>query len=179
VTFNADWEDQAENWLAWARTPGHDVYWHYRDAFFALVPPAGSATLEVGCGEGRVARDLAAQGHRVTGVDASPTLLAAAAAAHAGGRYLVADAADLPFDDASFDLVVAYSSLMDVQDMPGAVREVARVLKPAGHLCMCVTHPLPTRVDFKRRAKTRRSSSPGATSSGGASRSASSATGSR
>jgi SAM-dependent methyltransferase len=136
------WEQQAENWLAWARAPAHDVYWSYREAFFALVPPARRATLEIGCGEGRVARDLAARGHEVTAVDAAPTLLAAAAAAHAGGRYLVADAADLPFEDASFDLVVAYNSLMDVEDMPAAVIEAARVLRPDGHLCACVTHPL-------------------------------------
>jgi hypothetical protein len=38
--------------------------------------------------------------------------------------------------------VVAYNSLMDVQDMPGALREAARVLRPRGHLCACVTHPL-------------------------------------
>jgi SAM-dependent methyltransferase len=142
MTFNRDWEAQAENWLAWARTPGHDAYWRYRDTFFALVPPPRAATLEVGCGEGRVARDLAARGHRVTAVDASPTLLSAAAAADPEGRYVLADAAELPFDEASFDLVVAYNSLMDVQDMPGAVREAARVLRPDGHLCVCVTHPL-------------------------------------
>jgi hypothetical protein len=57
VSFNADWEQESGNWLAWARTPDHDAYWRYRDAFFALVPPPGRATLEVGCGEGRVARD--------------------------------------------------------------------------------------------------------------------------
>ena len=51
-----------------------DVYWYYRDAFFALVPPAGRVTLEVGFGEGRVSRDLVARGHRVTGVDVSRTL---------------------------------------------------------------------------------------------------------
>ena len=72
------WEAEAENWIRWARTPGHDAYWRYREAFFALVPPAGRATLEVGCGEGRVARDLAARGHHVTGIDSSPTLLHAA-----------------------------------------------------------------------------------------------------
>jgi SAM-dependent methyltransferase len=142
MSFNADWEQEAANWLAWARTPGHDVYWQYRSAFLELVPPAGSATLEIGCGEGRVARDLAARGHRVTGVDAAPTLLEAAAEADPDGRYLLADAAQLPFEDESFDLVVAYNSLMDVQDMPGAVREAARVLRPQGRLCVCVTHPL-------------------------------------
>jgi 2-polyprenyl-3-methyl-5-hydroxy-6-metoxy-1,4-benzoquinol methylase len=81
------WEDQAENWLAWARTPGHDAYWYYRDAFFPLVPAPGRRTLEVGCGEGRVMRDLAARGHRVTGIDRSPALLGHASAAHPGGQY--------------------------------------------------------------------------------------------
>jgi SAM-dependent methyltransferase len=142
VSFSPEWEQEAKNWIAWARKPGHDEYWRYRDAFFELVPPPGRATLEVGSGEGRVARDLAARGHRVTGVDASPTLLRAATDAHADGHYVLADAAALPFEDASFDLVVAYNSLMDVQDMPTAVREAARVLEPGGRFCVCVTHPL-------------------------------------
>jgi SAM-dependent methyltransferase len=136
-----DWEDQAENWLAWARTPGHDAFWHYRDAFFPLVPRPGRRTLEVGCGEGRVTRDLAARGHRVVGLDCSPALLRHAVAADAGGCYVRADGAALPFADAAFDLVVAYNSLMDVEDMPGSVREAARVLDAGGRLCFCVTHP--------------------------------------
>jgi SAM-dependent methyltransferase len=128
--------------LRWARTPGHDAYWHYREAFFhAIVPAPGRRTLEVGCGEGRVARDLTARGHRVVGVDTSPTLVAHAAAADPHGRYLVADAAALPFKDGSFDLVVAYNSLMDVDDMPAAVVEADRVLQPGRPLCVCVTHP--------------------------------------
>jgi SAM-dependent methyltransferase len=108
------------------------------------VPPAGSATLDVGCGEGRVARDLAGHGHRVTGVDASPTLIEAARQAHPAGAYVLADAADLPFPDASFDLVIAYNSLMDVDDLPGAVREAARVLAPGGRLVLSVLHPANT-----------------------------------
>ena len=135
------WEAEAASWLAWTRTPGHDAYWRYRDAFFALVPGAGRATLEIGCGEGRVCRDLAARGHTVTGVDAAPTLLRAAAEAHPEGTYLDGDATALPFPDASFDLVVAYNSLMDVADMPAAVAEAARVLAPGGAFCVCVTHP--------------------------------------
>jgi SAM-dependent methyltransferase len=138
----SSWEWQAERWLRWARTPGHDAYWHYREAFFAaIVPEPGRRSLEVGCGEGRVARDLADRGHRVVAVDASPTLVAHAADADPAGDYLVADAAALPFRDGSFDVVVAYNSLMDVDDMPAAVAEAARVLEPDGRLCVCVTHP--------------------------------------
>jgi SAM-dependent methyltransferase len=135
------WEDEAHNWIAWARTADHDAYWEYAPQFFELVPAPGRATLEIGCGEGRVARDLAARDHRVTAVDSSPTLLEAAREAQPDADFFLADAAELPFADASFDLVVAFNSLMDIDDMPGAVREAARVLEPGGRVCVCVTHP--------------------------------------
>jgi SAM-dependent methyltransferase len=138
----SSWEWQAHDWARWARSPGHDSYWLFRELFFdAIVPTPGRLTLEVGCGEGRVARDLARLDHTVVGLDASPTLVAMAAAAHPSGRYLVGDAAALPFPDGAFDTVVAYNSLMDVADMPAAVREASRVLAPGRSLCVCVTHP--------------------------------------
>ena len=136
------WDDRADRWIAWARSPV-DAYWRYRDFFFErIVPASGRATLEIGCGEGRVARDLAARGHAVTAVDASPELVDSAVVADASSRYLVATAEALPFDVGTFDLVVAYNSLMDVDDMPAAIREAARVLEPSGRLAVCVTHPL-------------------------------------
>ena len=146
------WEEQAQNWAAWARRPGFDAYWKYAPRFFELVPAAGTRTLEVGCGEGRVSRDLSARGHRVTAVDTSPTLLRLARDADPEGRYLLADAAALPFRDAAFEMVVAYNSLMDVDDLPGSVREAARVLRPGGVLCACVTHPLADAGSFESRA---------------------------
>lgn len=137
------WERQAEHWVRWARTPGHDAYWSYRDRFFdGLVPDPGRRTLEVGCGEGRVARDLAARGHRVLAVDGAPTLLAHARRSDPAGCYLLADAAALPLADGTVDVAVAYNALMDFDDMPGAVAEVARVLVPGGTFCICITHPL-------------------------------------
>jgi SAM-dependent methyltransferase len=139
--MSAGWEDRAQQWLAWARTPEFDGYWGYRDAFFALVPPPGRRTLEIGCGEGRVSRDLTARGHRVTALDASPTLLDAARERDSAAEYVLAAAEALPFPDASFDLAVIYNVLMDVADMPAAVAEAARVLTPGGCLCACVTHP--------------------------------------
>jgi SAM-dependent methyltransferase len=97
-------------------------------------------------GRGRPGRDLVGLGHTVTGVDTSPTLLAAARDLDPDGAYQLADAAALPFADASFDLVVAYNTLMDVDDLPGAVREAARVLEPGGRLMLAIVHPV-TNVD--------------------------------
>ena len=86
------WREEATRWAAWARAPQHDAYWYYRDAFFALVPPPGRLTLEVGSGEGRVSRDLSARGHRVTAVDITEALVRLAAGAASGPAYVVAAA---------------------------------------------------------------------------------------
>ncbi len=143
MSVSEDWEREAENWVRWTRAPGHDAYWYYNQSFFDhIVPVPGNHTLEIGCGEGRVARDLIRLGHTVTAVDASPTLLRYAREADSVGEYLLADAAALPFPDGAFDLVVAYNSLMDIADMRGAIREAARVLTLNGRFCICVTHPL-------------------------------------
>lgn len=137
------WEAVAEQWVAWARKPGHDSYWRFhRAAFFGLVPPPGRMTIDIGCGEGRVARDLKALGHEVVAVDASPTMVRFAREADPSMRVLVADAAHLPLEDRSADVAIAFMSFQDVDDMPGAVREASRVLKPDGVLCMAIVHPI-------------------------------------
>jgi SAM-dependent methyltransferase len=146
------WENQSANWAAWARRPGFDAYWKYSQAFFELVPPAGQRTLEVGCGEGRVSRDLVERGHRVIGIDASPTLIQLASDADGQSWYLRADAAALPFANESFDLVVFYNSLMDVDDMEESVHEAARVLRSGGTMCACITHPMADAGSFESSA---------------------------
>src|SRR5437868_9016433 len=58
----------------WTRSPGHDSYWRFhRDSFFELLPEPGGLTLDVGCVEGRLDRDLVARGHQVVVIDGSPT----------------------------------------------------------------------------------------------------------
>ncbi len=137
------WEQEAHNWAAWARTASHDAFDQFRDAFFGeIVPPPSRATLEIGCGEGRVARELRDRGHRVTAIDASPTLLGLAREADPDGDYVLADAAELPFAGGAFDVVVAHNSLMDFDDVPRSVAEAARVLEPGGTFAISVVHPL-------------------------------------
>ena len=143
VDLRATWEENARAFIAWARTPGHDSYWQYhREQFLELLPPAGRSTLDLGCGEGRLSRDLKALGHRVVGVDASPTMVAAARDLDPAVEVHVADAAALPFSDASFDLVIGFMSLQDVDDYERAISEAARVLEPGGRLCLAIVHPL-------------------------------------
>ncbi len=147
------WEAEARNWLAWARTPGHDSYWQFhRDRFLQLLPPPNGLTLDIGCGEGRFPRDLKERGHEVIGVDASPTLIEHAREADPGGDYRLADAAHLPLADASVQLVTALLSLHDMDDMEGAVAEAARVLVPGGRLCAAVVHPINSGGKFESSA---------------------------
>jgi SAM-dependent methyltransferase len=141
-------EDRAADWIRFARADGHDAYWVYRDAFFELLPVTPARVLEVGCGEGRVARDLRARGYDVTGLDVSPTLVEAASDSDPSGTYVVGDASALPFGDSSFDLVVSYNSLIDVEDMTAAVAEAGRVLRQGGCFCACVPHPFSDAGEF-------------------------------
>lgn len=141
--LRAAWEEHAADFIAWARKPRHDSYWlFHRDQFLELLPAPGRRTLDLGCGEGRLSRDLKAIGHDIVAVDLSPTMLAAASEADPDLEAHLVDAADLPFDDASFDLVVAFMSLQDMDDVDGAIAEAARVLEPGGRFCIAVVHPL-------------------------------------
>jgi ubiquinone/menaquinone biosynthesis C-methylase UbiE len=149
VSLRERWEEQAPNWIRWAREPGHDSYWRFhRAGFLASLPPPGRLTLDIGCGEGRVTRDLLALGHHVIGVDQSTAMIAAAREADPEGEYVVADAAELPFEDGSADLVISFMALMDMDEMAGAVREVARVLEPAGRFVVAVVHPINSAGEF-------------------------------
>jgi ubiquinone/menaquinone biosynthesis C-methylase UbiE len=133
------WVEEARAWAAWAKQ-GDDGFSEFR----ALLPPPGRGTLDLGCGEGRFARALAADGHAVTGVDVSAELVALARANDPVGEYLVADAEALPFADATFDLVVAFNVLSCVGDLGQAADEAERVLSSGGRLCASVVHPMYT-----------------------------------
>jgi SAM-dependent methyltransferase len=78
----------------------------------------------------------------VVGIDASPSMVAAARGLDSAMDIRLADAGTLPLGDASADLAIAFMSLHDIDLMPAAVREVARVLEPGGRLCMAIVHPI-------------------------------------
>jgi SAM-dependent methyltransferase len=149
VSLAGSWEQHAADWITWARSSRHDGFWDGTwPALLQLLPaPTAGAVLDLGCGEGRAGRELLKLGYRVVGADRSPTLVRAAADSCQGVPVVLADAAALPFADDSTDLVVACMSLLDIDEFEGAVREIGRVLRPGGQLCMAVVHPFVSAQD--------------------------------
>jgi 2-polyprenyl-3-methyl-5-hydroxy-6-metoxy-1,4-benzoquinol methylase len=99
----------------------------------------GRDVLDVGCGEGALARRLAGSGARVTGIDPLAQALENARAAGAETqalRYVEGVAQELPFAEQSFDVLIFFNSLhhIPVESMGPALREAARVLRPQGVL---------------------------------------------
>jgi ubiquinone/menaquinone biosynthesis C-methylase UbiE len=119
------------------RTAGERAAW---DRILDLVLPRARAldALDVGCGTGFLSFELAARGHRVTGVDFAPAMLAQARAkATARGvtiRFEEGDAEQLRFPPASFDLVISRHLLWTLAHPEAAIDEWTRVLQPGGRL---------------------------------------------
>lgn len=94
-----------------------------------LAPKAGEAILDLGCGDGALTEALVAAGARVTGVDASENMIAAARAR--GLDAHVADGQALSFD-AEYDAAFSNAALHWMLDSPAVARGVFRALKPGG-----------------------------------------------
>jgi len=140
------WQQSAAEWIRWARSPRLDhAFWRMNlPALMSLLPPPRGRTLDVACGEGRVARELKERGYEVQGIEGSQALADAAREADPDFEVTLGDAAAMPFPDAHFDLAVASLCLMNMDDMPAVLSEIARVLRPGGQLCLSVLHPINT-----------------------------------
>lgn len=132
-----------------------------RESYGLLGASPGRRILDVGCGLGNDAAALAglvAPGGTVVGVDGSRSMIEAARGEHGGVEGLsfeVADAASLPFADASFDACRVDRVLQHVADPAPAVREMARVLRPGGVLVAYDNDWETLTVDSADRATTR------------------------
>ena len=82
----------------------------------------GDQILDVGCGEGRFCRMLAASGAVVSGIDPVNAFLRRAQSLDPVGSYVRSNAKSLPFPDESFDWVISYLTFIDIEDFSAAVK---------------------------------------------------------
>ena len=121
------------------RTAAERAAW---DRILDLALPRRGAldALDAGCGTGFLSFELAGRGHRVTGIDFAPAMLAEARrkAAERGVsiRFEEGDAEQLPFVSGSFDLVVSRHVLWTLPHPDAAIGEWIRVLRPGGRLAV-------------------------------------------
>jgi SAM-dependent methyltransferase len=104
-----------------------------------LLGEGPGALLDIGCGTGHCSAALAERGWDVTGLDLSEDMLRRAG--ERGVRVVRADAGELPFDAGTFDAAVSMLTHTDFDDFAAAVREVARVLRPAARFVYVGVHP--------------------------------------
>jgi len=150
--------DTASDAYAEGQATGRD---YYRLEFFGPAQIAlcgevqGLRLLEVGCGTGYFAREMARRGAVGTAVDLSPGMLAHARESEStdplGIRYLNGDAARLReyLDAEPFDMVTSCLALQDMPDIPKVFRAIHDVLVPGGRLVASIAHPcndMPFRV---------------------------------
>jgi ubiquinone/menaquinone biosynthesis C-methylase UbiE len=120
-------------------SPAERAAW---DRILDLVIPSGRPidALDAGCGTGFLSLELAARGHRVSGIDFAPAMLAAArrkaAEQHLSVRFEEGDAEQLPFAPGSFDLVISRHVLWTLPHPEAAIDEWIRVLRPGGRLAI-------------------------------------------
>ena len=101
--------------------------------------PSGGKILEVGCGNGKTVLALSKKGFRVTGVDFSQSAIdMCRETIPSSGDFVCASVTNLPFEDSSFDGVVAFHVLehLTADEMKEAVGELSRILVPGSHILL-------------------------------------------
>ena len=102
-------------------------------------PKPGDRALDLCCGTGDIAFALAARGAEVTGLDFSEPMLAVARSRTQNSKlktqnFIQGDALNIPFPDASFDIVTIGYGLRNLADCEAGLREMRRVAKPGARL---------------------------------------------
>lgn len=138
------WEAHADWWQA-GFTDGADPEYEEQILPLAAVHLLGARrVLDIGTGEGQLAR-LAARDNpaaTVVGIDPTWAQVTTARAKAGGPAYARAEAAALPFPDRSFDTVVACLVFEHITDVDRALAEVGRILRPEGRFLFFLNHPL-------------------------------------
>jgi SAM-dependent methyltransferase len=137
------WEAHA-GWWQEHFTDGADAEYDEQILPLAAAHVAGATdVLDVGAGEGQVARAAAAAGaRRVVGIDPVAAQVSVGRRRGGGVLYGRGEAGALPFPAAAFDAVIACLVFEHINDTDAALAEVGRVLRPGGRFLFFLNHPL-------------------------------------
>ncbi len=108
-----------------------------------LVPKAGEQVLDVGCGQGYFGHAIASEGAKVVGIDVAAELIRIAKEQGSGAEtYLTMSAEKMTgLANNRFDAAICILALQNMKNMPAAVQEISRVLKPQGRAVIVLNHP--------------------------------------
>jgi ubiquinone/menaquinone biosynthesis C-methylase UbiE len=142
------WNEMSEYWTTQVRE-GRDSWREYMNApaFKKMIGDVqGLKLLDLACGEGYFSRFFSMVGADVTGVDFSEKQIAAAEKEESknplGIRYFIADASKIDFlEPESFDIVICFMALMDIEDYENTIMHASRVLKTEGRFVFIFVHP--------------------------------------
>lgn len=103
-----------------------------------VIDAGGIDLLDIGCGSGIFCHVATERGARVSGLDASESMLDIARRRVPQGDFRVGDMEALPYDDEAFDVVTAFNSLQFAAEPVNALREARRLVRPQGKVAIGV-----------------------------------------
>lgn len=136
--------DTASGYRSWSATydePRNSLFDSDEPVMHDILDALPTGTvLDAACGTGRYAAYLVARGHRVVGADGSPEMLERARVRVPDATFLRGDLHRLPLADGAVDVVVCALALVHVPSLAPVMAELARVLRPGGHLVISDVH---------------------------------------
>ena len=145
---NRSYYDEFSDWYERERHLGYHALIDSLELGIATPELAGRRVLEAGCGTGLILQGLARHAREAVGVDLSAGMIARARAR--GLAVAQASITDLPFPDATFDVVCSFKVLAHVFQIDAALAELARVTRPGGRLILEFYNPWSLRYLAKR-----------------------------
>ena len=129
------WSAEARNWADLLER------WHaplYKSVFDRLGVSRGTRMLDVGCGAGLAAQLAAQLGAEVSGIDAAPAFVEIAHERVPKGNFRIGDMEELPYEEASFDVVTGFNSFQHAANPVAALKEAKRVVRHGGRVAVVI-----------------------------------------
>jgi SAM-dependent methyltransferase len=129
------WSAQARNWANFLERYHTPLY---KSVFDRIGISRGTQLLDVGCGAGLAAQLAAQRGAQATGIDVAPAFIEIARERVPDGDFRVGDMEELPFAEASFDMVTGFNSFQHTASPVAALKEAKRVAREGGRVAIVI-----------------------------------------